>query len=148
MPIPEFTENEILPNSIYNCSFEELEGVFGRFQSTDCRIILTRKLKAYIQDLRQSGIGTELIIDGSYVTGKDNPGDIDLILVLEKDFDYSSPINPFEYNLASNRAVKRKYGFDVFVEKKGTERYNSLIEFFHKVKENPDLTKGLLKITL
>ncbi len=148
MPIPEFTENEILPNSIHDCSFEEVECVFGRFQSTDCRITLTRKLKAYMQELRQAGVGTELIIDGSYVTGKDNPGDIDLILVLAEDFDYSSPINPFEYNLSSERAVKRKYGFDVFVEKKGTERYNSLIEFFQRVKENPDITKGLLKITL
>jgi len=148
MPIPEFTETGILPNSIYDCSIEEIESVFGRFQSTDNRINLTRKLKAYIQELRQSGIGTELIIDGSYVTRKDNPGDIDLILVLAKDFDYSSPINPFEYNLASNRVVKRKYGFDVFVERKGTERYNSRIEFFKRVKDNPSSTKGLLRINL
>lgn len=148
MPIPRLTEEGILPNSIYECSLEELENVFGQFQSTDCRIHLTRKLRAYIDELRKSGIGTELIIDGSYVTRKDNPGDIDLILVLAKDFDYSSPINPFEYNLASNKVVKRKYGFDVFVEKKGTGRYNSRIEFFQRVKENPDLTKGLLKITL
>jgi hypothetical protein len=148
MPIPEFTEEGILPNSIYDCSIEEIEGIFGRFQNTDCRINLTRKLKAYIKELKQTGIGTEIIIDGSYVTKKDHPGDIDLILVLAKDFDYSSPINPFEYNLASNRVVKRKYGFDVFVEKKESERYNSRIEFFQRVKENPDATKGLLRITL
>jgi hypothetical protein len=148
MPIPELTVEGILPNSIYDCSLEELEAVFGCFRSTDCRIALTNKLKAYIQELRQSGIGSELIIDGSYVTQKEDPGDIDLILVLARDFDFSSPINPFEYNLASNRAVKRKYGFDVFVEKKGTERYNSRIEFFKKVKYNPDATKGLLRVSL
>src|SRR5208337_2046684 len=120
MPIPDFTDDGILPNNIHDCSFEELAVVFGRFQSTDCRITLTQKLKEYIQELRQSGIGKELIVDGSYVTRKDDPGDIDLILVLAKEFDYSSPINPFEYNLASNRVLKRKYGFDVFVERKGT----------------------------
>lgn len=148
MPIPQFTEEGMLPNSIHDCSLEELGSVFGRFQSTDCRVNLTRKLKAYVQELRQSGIGLELLIDGSYVTQKDNPGDIDLILVLSKDFDYSTPINPFEYNLASNRAVKRKYGFDVFVEKKGSVRYNSRIEFFKQVKANPDSMKGLLRISL
>ena len=89
-----------------------------------------------------------MIIDGSYVTRKDKPCDIDLILVLAGELDYSMPINPYEYNLTSHRAVKRKYGFDVFVEKKGSERYNNRIDFFQRVKENPDLTKGLLKITL
>jgi len=148
MPIPDFTDDGILPNSIHDCSFEELEVVFGRFQSTDCRITLTQRLKEYIQELRQSGIGKELIVDGSYVTRKDDPGDIDLILVLTKEFDYSAPINPFEYNLASNRVLKRKYGFDVFVERKGTERYNNRIEFFMRVKENPDVSKGLIRINL
>lgn len=148
MPIPNFTQQGILPNDIYDCSLEELESIFGRFQSTDCRINLTKKLKDYIYELKKSTFGIELIIDGSYVTTKDNPGDINVILVLSEDFDYSSEIKPFEYNLTSNRAVKRIYGFDVFVEKKGTNRYNSRIEFFQRVKENPDLTKGLLKITL
>ncbi len=148
MPIPEFTEDGLLPNSIHDCSLEELEGVFGRFQRTDCRINLTRKLKEYIQELQRTGLGTELIIDGSYATRKDNPSDIDLILGLEQELDYSAPVNPYEYNLASNKAVKRKYGFDVFVEKVGSERFDNRLRFFHRVKENPDLSKGLLRIKL
>jgi len=148
VPIPEFTEEGILPNSIHDCSLEELEGVFGRFQITDCRINLTGRLKEYIKELKQSRIGTELIIDGSYVTRKDSPGDIDLILVLAKEIDYSMPVNPYEYNLISNRAVKRKYGFDVFTEKRGSERFHNRLEFFQRVKDNPDLSKGLLRIIL
>lgn len=148
MPIPEFTEEGILPNSVHDCSFEELEVIFGRFQSTDCRINLTKRLKEYIQELRQLRIGMELLIDGSYVTRKNNPSDIDLILVLAKEVDYSVPVNPYEYNLISNRAVKRKYGFDVFTEKKDSERFHNRLEFFQRVKENPDLSKGLLRIIL
>lgn len=148
MPIPGFTQQGVLPNDIYDCSFEEMESVFGRFQSTDCRIHLTKKLKDYIDELKKSGFGIELIIDGSYVTKKDNPEDIDLILVLAEDFNYSSGIKPFEYNLTSNKALKRIYGFDVFTEKKGTDRYNRRIEFFQKVRENPDINKGLLRIKL
>jgi hypothetical protein len=51
MLIPNFTQQGILPNDIYDCSLEELESIFGRFQSTDCRINLTKKLKDYIYDL-------------------------------------------------------------------------------------------------
>lgn len=148
MPIPNFTEEGILPNSIHECSLAEVETVFGRFQSSDCRINLTKKLKDYINDLKSSGLGVELIIDGSYVTKVENPGDIDLILVLSEDFDYSSDIRPFEYNLTANRAVKRIYGFDVFTVKKGTDLYNRRIDFFQKVRENPDIRKGLLRIKL
>lgn len=148
MPIPEFTQQGVLPNDIHDCSLEEIESIFGRFQSTDCRINLTKKLKDYINDLKKSGLGIELIIDGSYATKVENPGDIDLILVLSEDFDYSSEIRPFEYNLTSNRAVKRIYGFDVFTVKKGTDRYKRRIDFFQKVRENPDIRKGLLRIKL
>lgn len=148
MPIPDFSHQGVLLNDIYDCSVEEVEDKFGRFQSTDCRVNLTKRLKEYIYELKKYGIGKELIIDGSYVTEKENPGDIDLILVLQEDFDYSSEVRPFEYNLISNRAIKRMYGFDVFTVIKGTDQYESRIDFFRQVRENPEIRKGLLRITL
>lgn len=148
MPIPDFSSDGLLPNSIHDCTMEEVESVFGRFRSTDRRINLTKKLKDYVSELQKSGIGVELIIDGSYVTQKDDPGDIDLILVLPEGYDYSPDVKPFEYNLLSNRAVKRVYGFDVFTVVKGTERCESRIDFFQQVRENPNIKKGLLRVSL
>ena len=148
MPIPECLHEGILPEEIIDCSIEEIESVFGRFQSSDCRMNLTKKLKAYVDELKKNGIGVELIIDGSYVTNKEEPGDIDLILVLSEGFDYAAAVKPFEYNLLSNRAVKRLYGFDVFTVIKGSELYKSRIDFFQQVRENPDIRKGLLRISL
>lgn len=148
MPIPDFSEHGTLPNDVYDCSLEEIESIFGRFQSSDCRMNLTKKLKTFVNELRKYGMGVELIVDGSYVTNKEEPGDIDLILVLPEGFDYKAEVKPFEYNLLSNRAVKRLYGFDVFTVSKGSELYRSRIEFFQQVRENPDIRKGLLRVSL
>lgn len=148
MPIPNFSDYGFLPNAVHDCSLEEVESIFGRFQGTDRRINLTKKLKDYVRELKQCKIGVELIIDGSYVTQKDDPSDIDLILVLPESFDNSAAVSPFERNLLSNRAVKRMYGFDVFTVIKGTNLYTSRINFFQQVKENPGLQKGLLRVIL
>jgi predicted nucleotidyltransferase len=43
----------------------------------------------------------ELIIDGSFVTGKANPSDVDLVVVLASGHDFSADLRPFEYNFLS-----------------------------------------------
>ena len=53
-----------------------------------------------------------IIIDGSYVTRKQEPEDIDLIVALKPGFDPLSELRPFEYNVQSRRMVKQFYKFD------------------------------------
>ncbi len=56
-----------------------------------------------------------LLIDGSFVTDKPDPNDIDLILDLPQTYDFRSELRPFEYNLVSRRRVANRYGFDLLV---------------------------------
>ena len=83
-------EAGVLPEGIHECTFEELERAFGQFQRSDRRINLIAKLKAYLDEARNSGLVIAAIIDGSFVTIKDEPEDIDLIVVLKPDVPWDS----------------------------------------------------------
>jgi hypothetical protein len=133
---------------------DEVDQVFGRFQRTDRRIQLTKRLRLFVDDATRSGIAAAVVIDGSYVTAKEQPGDIDLLVALRPDFDLSQELRPFEYNIRSKRMIKQLYKFDVFVEVDGSDGYLGWVAFLSRVrKDDPDqhtsrLTKGLLRIAL
>ena len=52
MPIPNLSEQGLLPPGIYDCSLEEIGERFGTFQSTDRRPRLYEKLQAFLQQVR------------------------------------------------------------------------------------------------
>lgn len=147
-------QDGVLPEGVHDCTIDEVEKAFGQFRRTDRRPHLTEKLRRYIESVRQSGLAAAVLVDGSYVTAKDEPGDIDLVLVLRSDFDLQAELRPTEYNIQSKRVVRRLYGFDVLVAREGSEACKEWVEFFSRVKlQDPEQQtsqrrKGLLRITL
>jgi len=147
-------ENGVLPEGIHDCTLKECQDVFGNFTRSDRRLRLTHALATYVGDAAASGIAVAVLIDGSYVTAKLEPNDIDLILVLRADFDPAIELRPMEYNVQSKRAVKKRYGFDVLPAILGSETYEEYVRLFSQVRmDDPDLTtsqtvKGLLRIEL
>ncbi len=87
-----------------------------------------------------------MIIDGSFVTAKPDPGDVDLIVVLDPDHDYHAIPRPFEYNLLSKRRVRNGYGFDVFVAREHSDAYEEYLAFFQRIRGEKGETKGVLRI--
>lgn len=144
----------VLPLGVHQCTFEEVQNVFGRFNRSDQRLHLTDKLRQFISAARNSGIVRAVVVDGSYITAKPEPGDIDLILVLRADFDLAQELRPFEYNIQSKRMVRRLYGFDVLPALDGSVAYDRYISDFSRVRlDDPEQTtnqryKGLLRIDL
>jgi predicted nucleotidyltransferase len=152
MPIPEFVDN-VLPEGIHDCTFEEVKERFGRFQNSARRIDLTEKLERYLKVAKASGIVVAVIIDGSYATGKDEPEDIDLIAVLAPEFEWSQELRPFQYNAVGKRAVKRDYKFDLRSEKDGTRAMAEYVEFFSSTADkHKEFTsqsrKGMVRVSL
>jgi hypothetical protein len=151
--IPDLADG-VLPEGIHHCTLDEVENVFGQFRGSDKRPRLTERLKRYVEAVRATGIAKAVIIDGSYITAKSGPSDIDLILVLRADFDLRQELRPFEYNVQSKRMVKRIYGFDVFPSVDGSEAYQKQVEFFSGVRlDDPAFQtsrrrKGLLRVEL
>lgn len=148
MTIPAFNEFGLLPAGVHDCTLAEVEECFGRFQSSDRRCRLFERLRLLVSDARTSRLVRALIVDGSFVTAKDAPNDIDLILVLAHDHDYAAVLRPFEYNVLSRSHLRRTYGFDVVTESDGTLELAEYVRFFSQVRGRTDLSKGMLRVTL
>ena len=146
MAIPDLDDDGLLPAGLHDCSFEELRERFGRFRSSDHRERLAEALRAYLAELRAAGVAAYVVVDGSFVTAKEKPGDIDLFLALRADLDLAADLLPRDYNAISKRSVRRRYPFDLLVAPEGSDACQHQIEFFEQVKGRPDLRKGLLRI--
>ena len=101
MPIPGFDDAGFLPSGVHDCTLDEVRQALGVFQTTDRRPKLYDKLQALVQQAWATGLVAEIIIDGSFVTAKPDPNDIDLILVLDAGHDFTAELLPFEYNVLS-----------------------------------------------
>lgn len=151
--IPELQDG-VLPEGLYPCTMEEVKMAFGKFRRSDRRPQLTERLMSFIQDAGNSGVVSAVVIDGSYITAKEEPSDIDLIVALRPGLDLTTEMRPMEYNIQSKPMVKKLYGFDVLPAVDGSDAYQRLLDFFSRVKLNdPDLKtsqerKGMLRIEL
>jgi hypothetical protein len=148
MPIPALTADGYLPEGIHDCTLQELADRFGQFQRTDARSALFRRLEVFVRDVAGTGFFTAIIIDGSFVSGVDEPNDIDLILVLKSSHDFAAPTRPFEYNIVSRHQVRRRYRFDVLIGKEHSEQLARHIAFFAGVRDNDSIHKGMVRLNL
>jgi len=89
-----------------------------------------------------------VLVDGSFVTAKPEPNDIDLILVVPAGHDFSVDLRPIEYNVLSQRRVRRRFGLDLLVARTDSEEYRRYVEFFQQVRLEPGGKKGILRIRL
>jgi len=148
MPIPSLNEHGLLPQGIHACSLRELQHRFCRFQGSDRRPRLFARLEEFLAEVKSSGIVVAVILDGSFVTAKAEPGDIDMILVLRENHDFAADLPLAQYNVVEQRRVRRVYGLDIVVVNDSSEDYDEAVAFFQQVKARPALEKGLLKIAL
>lgn len=91
---------------------------------------------------------TALVIDGSFVTAKSAPNDIDLLAELRLGHDFERDLPLSEYALVSRNLLRRRFGFDVIVAERESIVYKMYLEFFSRVRERPELRRGLLRLTL
>lgn len=146
MPIPLFNDDGLLPAGVHDCTLAELKDRFGGFQSSDQRPRLLAKLETFIAEAAAVRLVREIYVDGSFVTAKPDPGDIDLIIVVAAGHDFSADMSPAAYNVLSRRRVRRSYGFDVLVARASSDELAMWLEFFEQVRLEPGLRKGILRL--
>lgn len=85
--LPKFDKNGNLPSGIYKPNIDE---VIERFRGEHnlVRASRTQSLMEFIEFLRPFAIA--IYIDGSYITSKLEPGDVDLAVILPPKFNYNS----------------------------------------------------------
>jgi hypothetical protein len=89
-----------------------------------------------------------VLVDGSFVTAEPTPNDIDLVLVVSANHDFSVDMLPSEYNVLSKRRVNQRFGFDIVLARANTDEVTETVDFFRQVRSQPHLRKGLLRIRL
>jgi uncharacterized protein DUF6932 len=146
MPIPDLDERGFLPVGLFPCTWDEVKERFGQFTTSDRRTRLAASLRTYIQEVRSTGVNAWLIIDGSFVTGKPEPSDIDLVLVLGAGHDLAARLGPSEYNVISRRRVRKRHKFDILVAREKSKELDEYVAFFQQVRGAPEVHKGLLRL--
>lgn len=82
---PDFTTSGDLPPGVHRASLTDVLDRFG--QGTPHRRIMAQRLQRIYTLAIQSGHVRHFIIFGSFVTTKPAPGDVDIFLMMEDDFD-------------------------------------------------------------
>ncbi len=144
--LPNYDENGFLPEGVWDCSLEELQTRFAAFRRSDRRLKLFAELEKFLAEIIKTNWVKEIIIDGSFVTEKEEPNDIDIILALHKST--ANIETPFwiENTLDRTRLAK-KYKFDVMVVLDQSRKYQVNLDFFQQVRQS-DLRKGVVRLTL
>ena len=145
MPIPPLNADGLLPFGIHDATQDEIRECFGVFQQSDRRPRLFAKLAELIDAMRAGELFESLLIDGSFVTAKFAPNDIDLIGVLKPGHDFERDLPMFQYAVISRALLRRRFGFDVLVAKPESATYTRYVDFFSRVREAPELRKGLVR---
>lgn len=148
MAIPKLNSRGLLPVGVHLCTLAEVQKRFGSFQESDRRIELFEQLLQYVKEARATGLVRFLVIDGSFVTAKPSPGDIDLIVVLGQELNFEEEdIFPVDYNALSKRRVQQRFDFDVFVDVDNSPAYKKHMRLFQAVRFQ-SYHKGVLQIKL
>lgn len=80
--IPASDDNGYLPPGIHQATLDEIEARFGT--ESELRRVQFQSLKWLIDLMRRAGL-RRLVIDGSFVTDRFEPNDIDCILLIDPD---------------------------------------------------------------
>ena len=92
--IPPLNETGLLPDGIHDCTLAEVGAQFGAFQGTDRRPQLWAGFTEFVREVKACGVVDVVLVDGSFVTAEATPNDIDLVLVVSANYDFSADFQP------------------------------------------------------
>src|SRR6267143_6908647 len=98
MPLPALNHDGLLPPGIHDCTLDELKVGFGNFQGNDQRPRLFARLEDFLDEARTAGLVRCVLVNGSFVTSKPDPNDIDMVVVVSLGHDFAADLLPLQYN--------------------------------------------------
>ncbi len=93
MPLPDFRADGWLPSGHHPATWDEIISTFGGAEGRR-RASLTRRLLALRDALRARGIVGSLLLNGSYISSKPEPGDFDTLLIGPADIQIRKDADP------------------------------------------------------
>jgi predicted nucleotidyltransferase len=151
LPIPSLSQSGLLPPGDHECSLAE---VGAAFVYNERRQNLWRQLLSYLGELRPFDRITAIYLDGSFVTDKAEPSDIDLVVKFDSIIAWVL-LQTERPKLFAAKAIRRQYELDVYPHADNLrEGETDIIEVFRQLrieeaqsrKLPPGTTKGILII--
>lgn len=141
--IPPFRSDGYLPNGLFLASEAEVTFRFGSANRTRRRIVL--RVRRWTELAKAIG-ARRLLIDGSFVTAKPEPNDVDAVILLPPNFSAqlevnSAPAVELEQMLLTRRPE------EIFAAEDEAD-WNDWVEFFSRTREADGRRKGLVEIGL
>lgn len=155
MPIPSLTAAGILPAGVYVATMAEIEAAFGL--SSDRRVELYRKLAEFVAFTQEFGLFESLVVDGSFVTDKLEPNDIDGVLELPPTLLAQLLSHPNAHRVLDTAGIKATYDVHLFIQPTPPVPLDRCMAFFfqHMRPEEgltrnlrPDTMRGVLRVAL
>ena len=109
--LPEFDNNGNLPVGIHPASFDEIQVRFGT--NSPRRKWLVERLLEIIVTAQATGKLRRMFLWGSFVTAKEEPNDLDVLLIMSADFE-SSEVSGEAELLFDYLKAKMRFTADVF----------------------------------
>jgi hypothetical protein len=141
--IPQFRPDGYLPDGLHVTSEAEVTFRFGSANPRRRRLAL--RLRRWI-GLARSVRAQRLFVDGSFVTAKDEPNDIDAVILLASDFERQVE-NGIEAALELEEMLLTRRPEEIFAAE-DSDDWNDWIEFFSRTREPDGRRKGLVEVEL
>lgn len=141
--IPPFRPDGYLPEGIYVCS--DAEAIFRFGSSSRRRQRLVLRLRRWVELGRQVG-AKRLLVDGSFVTAKEEPQDVDTVLLLPQDFNQQVE-QENESALELAEMLLTRYPEEIFAAEDEAD-WKEWVAFFSQTRESDGRRKGLVEIRL
>jgi hypothetical protein len=141
--IPAFRPDGYLPEGVHTCTEAEAIFVFG--SSNRRRRQLALRVRRWVELGRQVG-APRLLLDGSFVTAKEEPHDVDTVVLLPKTF---SQLVEQEYApaLELEEMLLTRRPEEIFAAE-DEDDWMEWVKFFSLTRELDGRRKGLVEINL
>jgi hypothetical protein len=143
MTIPAFRPDGYLPEGLYLVS--EAEATFRFGASAPRRRRLALRLRRWLELARQVG-ALRLLLDGSFVTAKEEPDDVDAVLLLPSNFEQQIEAGT-EAALELEEMLLTRRPEEIFAAEDEAD-WDEWVEFFSRTREPDGRRKGLVEIRL
>lgn len=142
MPIPNLDATGLLPSGIHECTLDEIR---TRFAGWGRRREIFDAFARYLAEAHGSVVSW-VAVDGSFTTGAEHPNDVDLIIVLPPEHDFTAPLAPWQSKVLMRSLIQRTYGdlLDAFVVVEGNNSFQNFMHTFQHTRDG--VAKGILKV--
>lgn len=141
--LPQFLADGYLPKGLHQAS--EAEALFRLGTSSRRRRQLALRLRHWLELARAVG-ALRFLVDGSFVTAKDAPNDIDGVVLLSPDFQKQvEQGSPAALELEEMFLTRRPE--ELFAAEDETD-WDEWVEFFSRTRETDGRRKGLVEVIL